>query len=147
MLPTNRAILFADDEASDRFLMSQAWKEVGITQRLAAVEDGEEAVDYLTGAGAFADRAKNPLPCLVILDLNMPRMNGFETLQWIRKSEQWKVLPVIVLSASAHPRDVALAYSLGAFAYVTKPSTANELIELVSAIKAFWLRFDELPPE
>lgn len=143
MLPRERSILFADDDANDRYLMVAACKEGGMTNQVAVVEDGEEVLGYLNGAGKFSDRNKHPIPCLAILDVNMPRKSGIETLQWIRQSERWKLLPVLMLSASAHPRDVALAYRLGANVYLTKPSTVAELIELAAAINGFWVRFAE----
>lgn len=143
MLPIERSILYADDDLNDRFLMVEACKEGGIKNRIAVVEDGVEVLDYLNGAGKFTDRAAHPVPCLAILDINMPRKSGIDALQWIRQSEKWKLLPVMILSASAHPNDVALAYRLGANVYVTKPSTVAELIELTAAINAFWVRFAE----
>lgn len=147
MLSTARAVLFADDDPNDRYLMLQAWKEAGIKHRIVEVDDGEEVIAYLSGTGKFSDRTRYPAPCLAILDLNMPRKSGFETLQWIRHSQAWSLLPVLILSASAHPREVTVAYQMGAYAYLTKPSRAAELIDLVTAINTFWLRFAEAPPD
>lgn len=134
-------ILFADDSVDDRFLMREACTEAGIPDRLADVDDGEAAIVYLEKAAKDRDPRSNQLPQLVILDLNMPRKNGFETLQWIRKSERWQHMPVLILTASAHPGDIRKAALLGANAFLVKPGTARELVEMVEAIKGFWLRF------
>lgn len=142
MIPKDTVILFADDDADDRFFLVQAFKELGIDDRLKIVEDGQEVIDYLDAAGGPG--ADGPHPALAILDLSMPRKSGFDALQWIRGSERWAGLPVIILSASAQPQDVKRAYRLGASAYVMKPSSPAELIELAGAITAFWLRFAEL---
>lgn len=146
MFSPAKAVLFADDDINDRYLMLEACKDAGIRHPLVMVEDGEEVIHYLNGAGKYGDRALYPIPCLAVLDLSMPRKSGFDALRWIRESPQWRSLRVVILSASAQPRDVALAYELGACAYIMKPSTAEELIALAAAINSFWLRFAESPP-
>lgn len=146
MLPTHKAILFADDSSSDRYLMIEACKQAGISNRLAVVEDGEQVLNYLEGTGEYADRVLHPLPGLIILDVKMPKVSGLEALQRLRRLKEWATVPVLMLSASDLPLDVANAYRLGADAYLLKPSSLEELVELASAIKGFWLRFNEFPP-
>lgn len=147
MLPTSKAVLYADDSSDDRFFMAAACKEARIENRLALVEDGAQIFDYLSGVGKYADRTQNPPPGLIILDIKMPKMTGLEALQRIRQSKEWRNVPVLMLSASAFPADIADAYRLGASAYLLKPSSIPELFEMVASIKAFWLRFNEFPPE
>ncbi|HXS99078.1 MAG TPA: response regulator [Elusimicrobiota bacterium] len=146
MLPRDRSILFADDSPDDRFFLKHACAEAGIASPIAMVEDGDEIVKYLEGAGAYADRRAHPLPGLVVLDLKMPRMTGLETLAWIRGYRACRCVPVLMLSASINPGDIRQAYELGANGFLAKPSTAQELIELMRALKSFWLRFNEYSP-
>lgn len=130
-------ILFADDSEDDRYLMVEAAAHAGIKDDLVIVADGEEAVAHLE---KVAEGLDDP-PRLAILDLSMPRKTGLETLDWIRRSERWKTLPVFILTASTHPGDVRSAYQRGANAFLIKPTTVQELIEMVAELKAFWLRF------
>jgi CheY-like chemotaxis protein len=147
MLPRDRAVLFADDSEDDRFFIKHACAEAGVTSAIAMVDDGDEVVKYLEGADVYGDRAKHPLPGLVVLDLKMPRKTGLETLKWIRDHRRFRCLPVIILSASINPGDIRGAYALGACAFLAKPSTAQELAELMRALKTFWLRFNEYPED
>jgi CheY-like chemotaxis protein len=135
-------ILFADDSVDDRFLMLEAAKKAGIADAFVSVSDGEEAIAYLEKA----EPGKGGSPSLAILDLSMPRKTGFETLDWIRQSPRWKTLPVLILTASTHRGDARSAYLLGANGFMIKPTTLQELMELVAALKAFWLRFIVVPP-
>ena len=145
MLPRDKVLLFADDSADDRFFIKNACAEAGIASAIVMVDDGEQVVKYLEGQGAYADRPKHPLPGLIVLDLKMPRMTGLETLAWIRGRAAFRCLPVLILSASISPGDIRRAYELGANGFLAKPSTAQELAELMRALKAFWLRFNEYP--
>jgi CheY-like chemotaxis protein len=147
MLSPDCHVLFADDSADDRCLMAHAWAEAACVHHLAFVEDGDEAIRYLSGAGKFADRGAHPLPGLAILDLKMPKKTGLEALQWIRASEEWRTLPVLLLTASLSPTDAERAYLAGANTYLVKPSTMRELISLAAAIRAYWLEgFVQYPP-
>lgn len=139
-VPTS--ILFADDSEDDRFLMLEAAKTAGVHGRFASVGDGEAAIAYLERWPAGSPGA----PKLALLDINMPRKNGFETLEWIRRSKRWSALPVLMLTASSEPSDMRAAARLGANAYLIKPVRLEELVELVSAIDAFWLRFTDFRP-
>lgn len=129
-------VLLAEDSEDDRFLMTSAWKEAGIPDPLALVVDGLAAVDRL---------AASP-PDLLILDLKMPGQDGFQVLQWVRLHERLRGLPVIILTASAQPGDVAKAYALGACAFLVKPTRYEELVEIVRGIKAFWLESNRYAP-
>ncbi|MDB6023555.1 MAG: two-component system response regulator [Pedosphaera sp.] len=121
-------------------------KRAGVANPVQAVSDGQQAIDYLKGVGKFADRRKFPFPCLVLLDLKLPYVMGLEVLKWIRK-QHGMALVVILLTASAEDADIAAAYRLGANAFLTKPSEAAKLDDMVKAIKDFWLNHNKLPSE
>ena len=137
-------ILVVDDSANDVFLLEQAFKKAAATSRLFSVQDGMEAQAYLKGESQFSDRAVHPFPDVLLLDLNMPRMNGFEFLQWLRQDPEGGGVVVYVLSASARDADVQRAYALGANSYVVKPSRMDELVSFVAAMHQ-WHRFTVLP--
>lgn len=138
-------VLLVDDSYDDRLLMGEAWREAGIGNVLQPAEDGAQAIDYLTGAGAYSDRELHPLPCLMLLDLKMPVRTGFETLSWLRAHESLRSLPVIILTASVQPSDIDECYRLGANSFLVKPSTLDELCVLTRAIKAYWLEQNLFP--
>jgi CheY-like chemotaxis protein len=115
-----RTILHAEDDENEAFLLAHALRKHAGQYRLQQVHDGEIAIDYLTGHGEFADRFQHPLPSAILLDLKMPRRNGFEVLEWLRAQPGMQTLPVIVLTSSERPEDKARAFQLGATAYVTK---------------------------
>jgi len=144
MMPAGSAILIAEDSEDDRFLLTEALRIAGVGHPVRFVEDGRQAVAYLSGTGAFADRTKFPPPGLVVLDFKMPLMNGIEVLKWIRASGM-KRLPVIILSASSLPGDVERAYDLGVNSYLMKPSSIETLAVLMKALSAYWLTFNEYP--
>src|SRR6185436_15133066 len=124
--------LVTEDHPDDILLLQQAFKIAGTTSRLYAVTDGFETQAYLKGEGEFGDRAAFPFPDALLLDLNMPRMNGFELLEWIRQDEQCRRLVVHVLTASAREADIHRAYDLGANSYLIKPSRVDDLVSLVT---------------
>lgn len=142
MMPPDLAVLIVEDNDDDRFILAEAIRVAGLRRPVRFVNDGRQAVAYLSGDGAYADRRTYPLPGLVLLDFKMPLMNGAEVLQWIRGSELRR-LPVVMLSASALPGDVERAYDLCVNAYVMKPSTLEALVELMRSLDAFWLAFNE----
>ena len=138
-------ILVAEDNSDDLFLLQQAFKKGGITSRLHAVENGVEVLAYFKGEERFADRGQYPIPEILLLDLNMPNMNGFEVLQWLRQHPRFGNLVVHVLTASARVADIQRAYELRANSYIIKPSRMDELITCMSALYQ-WHRFTAFPP-
>lgn len=129
-------ILLAEDDVHDSFFMERAFKIAEIPNRLIVLRNGQEAVWYLSGHDPYSDRDIYPEPRLLLLDLKMPLMDGFDVLAWIRDQPQWSgVLPVVVLSSSAYETDVRKALELGALEYLTKPNDLNGLVELVGALK------------
>ena len=139
-----KTILQVEDDPNDVFLLKHAMKKAQMANPMQVASDGQEAIDYLSGAGKFADREQYPLPGLVLLDLKLPFVMGLDVLKWIRKQPNAGPV-VIILTASAEDEDIASAYRLGANAFLTKPSEANKLQEIVKAIKDFWLTHNTLP--
>lgn len=132
-------ILLVEDNSDDVFFMRRACKSVGLQNPLHVVEDGNKAIDYLAGNGQFADRAAFPLPCVMLLDLKLPGKSGLEVLGWIQERPEFVTSVVIVLTTSREPRDIQEAYRLGANAYLVKPTSPTQLVEVVSSIKSFWI--------
>jgi CheY-like chemotaxis protein len=138
-------ILLADDDENDIALFKRAFKQADIKNPLQIVRDGEEAIAYLAGEGTFADRNEFPLPTLLLLDLKMPRKNGFEVLQWVRQHPTLKTLRVLVLTVSSDIRDVNMAYKLGANSFIVKSLDVQNFLELVLQIKNCWLAMSRAP--
>ncbi len=135
-------VLYAEDEENDAFFLERAFGRSGIDHPLIVVRDGQEAIDYCLGAGRYSDRQQHPFPCLMLLDLNLPRKSGLEVLQTIRPKF---TLPVVVFTSSLHEEDIHRAYLQGANAYVVKPSRFEDLTETMRSFKDFWFlqnRFD-----
>lgn len=124
-------MLLVEDDPNDVLFMRRAWKQAGHPAPLIVVEDGEKAVAYLSGAEPYSDRAQYPFPSHVLLDLKMPFLSGLEVLEWIRSTPEVKTLPVTILSSSAEPGDVERARQLGISDYIVKPSTLQELLNVV----------------
>jgi len=141
-----RTILLVEDEEGDVFFMQQAMKKAGVLNPLQVASDGQMAIDYFKGTGKYANRKEYPLPCLVLLDLKLPRVMGLDVLKWLR--QQSEVTPIVViLTSSKEEADIATAYRLGANGYLVKPSDASELIDMAKSIKDFWLTQNIPPPE
>jgi two-component system response regulator len=142
MTPTT--ILLVEDDENDVFFFQRAVNKTRMTHPLQVAHDGQEAIDYLSGAGRFAERAKFPLPGLILLDLKLPFVMGLDVLKWIR--DQSELTPiVIILSSSSAEEDVARAYQLGANAYLVKSADVSKLEHMVRAINDFWLT-QNVPP-
>src|SRR5688572_2765868 len=141
-----KTILQVEDDPNDVFFLRKAMKKMGVANPVQVTTDGQQAIDYLHGAGQFADRRKFPLPSLVLLDVKLPYVMGLDVLRWIR-AQTGTPLPVVMLSASAQEADIVAAYRLGANAFLCKPSEASKFEEMVKAIKDFWLTHNTLPDE
>lgn len=142
----NNSILQVEDDEPDVFLLKMVFKRAGITNPVQVVTDGQMAMDYLAGTGDFADREKHPMPCLVLLDLNLPKVGGLEVLEWIRRQPRLKRLVVVVLSSSAESRDIERAYELGANSYIAKPSRMEQTLEIAQLLKGWWLGYNHFAP-
>lgn len=135
----NDRILVVEDDAAQVDLIRQVLTESRVSNSVCAVHSGEEAIAYLAGEGKHANRIEHPLPSLVLLDLKLPGMTGFEVLNWIRTHPTFQRLPVVVLTGSGDVSSIQRAYSLGANSYLVKPFTMDELRSLVKSINAYWV--------
>lgn len=138
-------ILIVDDAEDDVLLLRKALRRSEISCGVQAVNSGEEALAYLQGEGRFSNQFEHPLPDLVLLDLKMPRMDGFEVLQWIRRQENFHALRVVVLTASEDAEHVNRAYQLGANSFVVKPMEFESLVVLARQLQDYWLLMDNAP--
>lgn len=127
-------ILHVEDDPNDTLLFQHACQKAGVVFDLQAVSDGDQAIAYLRGANDFCDRAKYPLPKLILLDLKMPRVSGFDVLAWLKDDGSFKQVPVVVLTSSNHDADVKRAYDLGAKSYLVKPVGFEALVDLVKML-------------
>jgi CheY-like chemotaxis protein len=142
-MTTHASILLVEDNEDDVFLMRRALKGAGIVNPLQVVEDGQQAVDYLSNSGNYIDRSACPRPAVVFLDLKLPELMGLEVLAWIRSQPHLAEVVVVVLTSSNEPSDLKAAYRLGANSYVVKPPTADQLLEMAKAFKWYWLEFNK----
>ena len=138
MRHSDYTILLVEDEENDAILMKMAFKTNNILNPVQWVQDGLEAIAYLNGQGAYADRARYPFPEVLILDLKMPRMNGLEFLAWIREHPEFRVIPTIIMTSSRQDLDIEKAYNLGANTYMMKPSSFEELAKMVKLAHDYW---------
>src|ERR1019366_5338690 len=143
---SGRTVLYVEDDAEDFALLKLASQKCDTPFNLQHAGDGEEAIAYLEGAGAFADREEHPFPDLVLLDLKMPKLDGFEVLQWIRSNPLTVSVPVVVLAGSFFRADIRRALELGANSYAAKPGKLEELEVLIDQIADVWLAREEVPP-
>lgn len=127
-------ILYAEDDENDVFFMERALDQAAIANPLQLVRNGQEAIDYLTGVGEFAEREKYPLPVLVLLDLKMPRLSGLEVLRTVRARKSLQGVWAVVLVSSRDDRSVKEALALGANGYIVKPPTCESLRKLIQAL-------------
>ena len=142
-MTTNRAILLVEDNEDDVFFMKRALQGANVVNPLFVVEDGQEALDYLGGAGKFADRDNYPLPVVVFLDLKLPYISGHDVLAWTRRQKDFESLVVIVLTSSNEASDLSRCYALGANSYLVKPPTPDQLEDLARAFKWYWLEYNQ----
>ena len=138
-------ILQVEDDEDGAFLIKELFRETGITNPIHVVTDGQMAIDYLAGAGRFANRDSYPLPALVLLDLKLPKRSGFEVLAWLRQQPGLKKIIVIVLTSSSLTADINRAYELGANCFLVKPVEYDETAVLVKSFRDFWLKVNQTP--
>jgi two-component system response regulator len=131
------SVLIAEDDENDTFMYTHAFQKIGIEQ-FRTVRDGQEAIDYLRGQGEFCDRERCPFPNWLMLDLKMPRLDGFDVLEWIKQNPSCKVVPTIIFSSSRQPGDVKRAYDLGVNAFFVKPVRMEEMLKTLALINNFW---------
>ena len=138
-------ILLVDDDENDVLLIQRAFQKAGMRNNLKVVRNGQQAIEYLGAQGSYTDRDKFPLPFLVLLDLKMPGVDGFEVLEWMRRDPSVKSLLVVVLTSSNLQSDVDRAYELGANSYLVKPVEFDEMVHLVQRFEAYWTEINRIP--
>jgi CheY-like chemotaxis protein len=138
-------VLLVDDREDDVILTQQAFGKASVRNKLYVVRDGAEAIAYLEGRGQFERREEFPLPDLLLLDINMPRVDGFGVLQWVRTNEALKSLRVVMLTTSDEMTDIDKAYALGVNSYVVKPIKFESFVELCGFLLRFWFENSRAP--
>src|ERR1041385_5558576 len=141
-MSAQKTILVADDDSNDIYLLKRALLKAGIDIHMEFVQDGEQVIRYLKGG---TPEAKTPTPELLLLDLKMPRVNGFEVLEWIRRQPGLKRLLIIVLTSSDEPRDINRAYDLGANSYLVKPCSIEHLTGIAEHLYSYWMNINRQP--
>ncbi len=143
--PSQGVILLAEDREDEVMLLRRAFAKANFLNPLQIVSNGEEAIAYLQGEGIYANRDEYPLPTLLLLDLKMPRKNGFEVMEWIREHPSLSSLRVVVLTSSDEIRDVNRAYQLGANSFLVKPVDFGSFVQVTQALKGYWLWMSKEP--
>ncbi|MGZ4965313.1 MAG: response regulator [Limisphaerales bacterium] len=132
-----KPVIYVEDEEDDAIMMQLAWKRVGIDFPLVTLCDGQQALDYFNGSNGYFDRERHPLPCLLLLDLNLPRMNGLEVLKELREKFDKTQLPIVIFSSSDAPKDRRETLEAGANTYIVKPSGLQQLNKVVASLPSF----------
>lgn len=140
----NKVILLVEDNPRDEALTLRALKKSNIVNEVVVARDGIEALDYLFGAGAYADRDLTVMPQLVLLDLKLPKVDGLEVLQTLRHSATTKRLPVVVFTSSSEEEDMLKSYDLGANSYVRKPVDFDQFLEATKQLGLYWLVLNQV---
>ena len=141
-----RVILLVEDNADDEALTMRALKKNNITNAIVVAHDGVEALDYLFGTGQYAERDTSVQPELLLLDLKLPKVDGFEVLKKLRADERTKLLPVVILTSSKEEQDIVNGYGLGANSYIRKPVDFQDFVNAVLQLGLYWLVLNEQPP-
>lgn len=142
----DRVILLVEDNPDDEALTLRALKKNNITNKIVVARDGVEALDYLFGTGMYAGRDTSVEPELILLDLKLPKIDGFEVLKKLRADERTQLLPVVILTSSKEQQDVVNGYGLGANSYVRKPVDFQDFVSAVLQLGLYWLVLNERPP-
>ncbi len=140
-------LLLADDDTDDCLFVQEAMDEARLSNKLEVVNDGEQLLDFLHRRGAYQTLAGEPLPGLILLDLNMPRLDGREALTQIKNDPRLKSIPIVVLTTSKAEEDIIRSYDLGVNSYITKPVTFEGLVNVMKGLGKYWLEIVELPPQ
>ncbi|MES2605452.1 MAG: response regulator [Pseudomonadota bacterium] len=140
-----KTILMAEDDDDDRLLTRDALTQAQVLNDFHCVRDGVELMDYLKQRGKYEDSKRYPLPGLILLDLNMPKLDGRAALRQLKSDPQLRSIPVIVLTTSKEEEDMLGAYDLGAASFITKPVTFDKLVELMRLLGQYWIGFVQLP--
>jgi len=142
----SRTILLVEDNPDDEELTRKALKEANIANEIVVVGTGIEALDYLFGTGAYANRDLSRLPQLILLDLKLPKLSGLQVLERLRADPRTKLIPVVILTTSSEEEDVIASYQLGANSYVRKPVDFDQFTDAIRHVGLYWLLINQPPP-
>lgn len=137
-------IIVADDDTDDQFMLKEAFSSLNFDREICSVENGEELLDYLNKRGKYGN-GNLPVPKLILLDLNMPKIDGRQCLRMIKENKEFCKIPIIIFSTSNNPEDISQSYELGANSYIIKPYSYNELVEIIDVIKKYWFSIVKMP--
>ena len=140
------ALLLVEDNPDDEELTLLAFEQSQIRNEVVVARDGVEALDYLFGTGSYASRDTSAMPALILLDLELPRINGLEVLQRLRADNRTRLLPVVILTTSNEQQDLITSYSYGCNSYIRKPIDYNQFVAVVQQLGMYWLILNEAPP-
>ncbi len=144
--PRNDVILLADDDPDDLHMTRRALEKNGLAANVYTVGDGEQLLEFLQHRGEFAPPALSPRPALILLDLNMPKMDGREALAKIKTDQALHRIPVVVMTTSTAEQDILRAYELGSNSFISKPITLAELVDVTRVLGQYWFQVVKLPP-
>lgn len=139
-------ILVAEDDPEDRMLTIDAMNESKVANKINFVENGEELIDYLENRGQYEDKSIFSRPGLILLDLNMPKMDGREALKYIKSRDHLKLIPIIILTTSKAEEDIIKSYNMGVNSFITKPVSFSSLVDIMKTLGKYWFEIVELPP-
>lgn len=145
MLTTIPNILVVEDNPDHIEMIRMALSGEGMFNNVYSVTNGEDAIDYLFRRGAYADKAASPRPSIILLDIKLPRMDGFEVLQQVKGNNELKPIPVILLTTSTENKEVIRGYAYGANSYVTKPLRFDEFMDRIKSVYIYWVFSNMLP--
>lgn len=145
MTSEDRIVVWAEDDSADRLLLKRALSEAKVSMNTHFVGDGLELIQYLKNEGDYTDRSAAPRPSLILLDLNMPRVDGRKVLQLLSDDHDLRRIPVVVVSTSNEPNEILKTYDLGANSYITKPRTFEGLVRAVRLIEDYWAGVCQVP--
>jgi two-component system, response regulator len=139
-------ILLIEDNASDIALAKRAFEKARIVNELVVAEDGQEALDYIFGTGAFAGRDPTEIPLLTLMDLKLPKVSALDLLKRIRADVRTRRMPVVILTSSTEDQDIAAGYDLGVNSFIRKPVDFNQFVHTVEQLALYWLLLNQPPP-
>lgn len=145
MTPVSRSVVWAEDDSADRVLIRRAMTQAEVTMDPLFVGDGMELIHYLRNEGDYTDRKNAPRPDLILLDLNMPKVDGRKVLKFLSGDHDLRRIPVVVVSTSNDPGEIVNSYDLGANSYITKPRTFDDLVKAVKLIEDYWTGVCQVP--
>lgn len=145
LMTGKKTVLLVEDNPDDEVLALRALRMNGIEEGVSVVRDGAEALDFLFGRGEYSDRSPDLLPTVVLLDLNLPKINGLEVLRQLRAHEETRYLPVVILTTSKEEQDMISGYSFGANSFICKPVDYDQFIQAIEQLGRYWLLLNETP--